>query len=226
MNWEDESNGIDRNTLEKSNRYRRNLEYVFKTDVISSITTPKPLPKYKLELTTSPTLKFQPITISYSEWDGRERLSTITTKIENKQFLSKVEAMNLIMIPKMFTENQDKILEKVCELLSQLKIEDSDFKLELVLEMRCVIHKYAKTLKDINRLEGVIGLQEAVTAKQFQDQKLINHGIKQGAFQMALKFKKTLGIELTTQISEFTKEELETEKLNMMPSPDFEVFEY
>lgn len=204
--------------LKKSNRYRRNLEYIFKTDVISSITTSNPLPNYKLEFNTSPTLKFQPLAISYSEWDGKERLSTITTKIENNHVLSKVEAMDLIMIPKMFSENKDKILEKVCALLSRLKITDSDFKLELVLEMRCVIHKYAKTLKDINRLDGVIGLQEVITAKQLQDQKLIKQGIKQGAFQMTLKVKETLGIELATQISEFSKEELENEKLNKTPT--------
>jgi hypothetical protein len=80
------------------------------------------------------------------------------------------------MIPKMFTSNQDIVLEEVCELLPHAKIEDNDFKLELIFEMQCVIHKYAKTLDDIERLEGEIGLQEAMTAKQFQDQKLIWQG--------------------------------------------------
>ena len=32
------------------------------------------------------------------------------------------------------------------------------------------LDKYAKTLEDIERLEDVIGLQKAVTAKEFQDQ--------------------------------------------------------
>lgn len=218
MNWEDESKEVDENVIQKSNKYRRNLEYIFKTEVISAITTIQPLKEHKLKYIHSPTFSFDPIIISYPEWNGSERLSTITTKIEDEKVLSKVEAMNLIMIPKMFTENQDIILEKVCELLPKLRIEDSDFKLELVLEMRCIIHKYAKTLNDINRLEGVIGLQEVITAKQFQDQKLIDQGIaqgiEQGAFEMAIKFKKALGIETVTKISQFTKEELENEKLN------------
>jgi hypothetical protein len=218
MNWEDESIHVDEETFKKLNKYRVNLEYFFKTDVISAITTIVPLEKCKLDFDSSPTLPFKPILISYPELDGSERLSTITTKINNKEILTKVEALNLIMIPKMFTSNQEIVLEKVCELLPQAKIHDIDFRLELVFEMQCVIHKYAKTLEDIERLEGVIGLQEAITAKQFQDQKLINQGIsqgiKQGAFELALKFKKDLGIEKVLEISDFTREELENEKLN------------
>lgn len=57
--------------------------------------------------------------------------------------------MNLILIPKIFTSNQDIVLEDVCELLPKLKLDDEEFKLELIFEMRCVIHKYAKTLDDI-----------------------------------------------------------------------------
>lgn len=43
------------------------------------------------------------------------------------------------MIPKMFASNHEVVLEKVCNLLKKLKIKDSDFKLELILEMQCII---------------------------------------------------------------------------------------
>ena len=214
LNWEDESSKVDESTFQKLNRYRINLEYFFKTDIITAITTILPLKKCKVDFNSSPTLPFKPIIRSYPECDGSERLSTIKTKIDNEEILTKVEAMDLVMIPKMFTSNQDIILEKVCELLPQAKIDDADFKLELVFEMKCVIHKYSKTLEDIERLEGVIGLQEAVTAKQFQDQKLIDQGFQQGAFKIAINAKKILGIEYALQICDFTKEELENEKLN------------
>ena len=171
-----------------------------------------------MDYETSPTCPFQLIIISYAEMDGKKILNTMKTKIGSEEVLTKVEAMNLIMIPKMFTSNQDVVLEDVCEFLPKLKLDDEEFKLELIFEMRCVIHKYAKTLDDINRLEEVIGLQEAVTAKQFQDQKLINQGITrgrvQGAFEIVLNAKKILGIENALKICDFTKEELETEKLN------------
>ena len=56
------------------------------------------------------------------------------------------------------------------------------------------------------------------TAKQFQDQKLIDQGIiqgrAQGAFEIALNVKNTLGIENALKICDFTREELENEKLN------------
>ena len=52
---------------------------------------------------------------------------------------------------------------------------------------------------------------QQITAKQFQDQKLIN----QGAFEIALNVKNTFGIEHALKICDFTREELETEKLNL-----------
>ena len=51
---------------------------------------------------------------------------------------------------------------------------------------------------------------QEITAKQFQDQKLMD----QGAFKIAINAKKILGIEYALQIYDFTKEELENEKLN------------
>lgn len=50
---------------------------------------------------------------------------------------------------------------------------------------------------------------QEITAKQFQDQKLMD----QAAFELALKFKKILGIEKVAEISDFTREELESERL-------------
>lgn len=73
-----------------------------------------------------------------------------------------------------------------------------------MFEMDCMIHKYAKTLGDIERLEGVIGLQKVLTSRQYQD-KLIRD---QGAFSMALKFMDALGVDEAVRISGFSKEEL------------------
>ena len=60
---------------------------------------------------------------------------------------------------------------------------------------------------------------QQITAKQFQDQKLINQGITQGrvqgAFEIALNVKNRFGIEHALKICDFTKEELEIEKLNL-----------
>lgn len=53
-----------------------------------------------------------------------------------------------------------------------------------------------------------------MTAWDFQNQLLIDQGIEQGRFEMALEIKRVMGIEKAIAISGFSKEELENEKLN------------
>ena len=84
--------------------------------------------------------------------------------------------------------------------------------------MQCVIHKYAETLDDIRRLEEVIGLSATTFAVHQNEQRLIDkgrkQGIEQGAFEMALKIKRNLGLEMALELSDFSRQELESEKLN------------
>ena len=58
----------------------------------------------------------------------------------------------------MFKKDNELMLEEVCKLLSQMKVEDLEFKENMKICMQCVIHKYAKTIEDIQRLEEVINL--------------------------------------------------------------------
>ena len=76
--------------------------------------------------------------------------------------------------------------------------------------MDCVIHKYAETLDDIRRLEEVIGLSAAINDVRRQEKRLID----KGAFEMALKIKRNLGLEMAIEVSGFSRQELESEKLN------------
>ena len=64
----------------------------------------------------------------------------------------------MLFITKMFKKDNELILEEVCELLSKMKVEDLEFKENMKICMQCVIHKYAKTIEDIQRLEKVIKL--------------------------------------------------------------------
>lgn len=128
------------------------MKYAFKKPVIPVITTPHKVDESLISVGIFPTTYTDIILISYPTLDGRERLSTIKKKIDNNNVLTTVEGMNLVMIPKMFTSGNAEILEEVCDLLKKARIEDKFFKYELVLEMRCMIHKYAETLDDITRL--------------------------------------------------------------------------
>ena len=51
------------------------------------------------------TLTLTPIIRSYPKKNGIKRLNNNTSKINSKEILSNVEAMALIMIPKMLTSN-------------------------------------------------------------------------------------------------------------------------
>ena len=221
MNIEDESKIITEETLLKSDRYKLLLEYAFKIPVISAITTIAPIEKCKTVLHKSPTQALKPFIRSYPTSKAEKILSSITDKIEHGDTLSKVEALELIMLPKRFMHNHTEVLEKVCNLLKILKVDDKYFKYELILEMKCIIHKYAVTLNDIEHFEEVIGLTGVKTAMEYQKEALIKQGKKQGyeqgikeKFELALKIKNTFGINKALELSKFTYNELNTEIIN------------
>lgn len=86
--------------------------------------------------------------------------------------------------------------------------------------MDCVIHKYAKTVEDIKRLEKVIGLSKANTARQFVEERIFNEGkaeglsegraegLSEGQLLMAIKLAGKLGVDVIVDASGFSREEL------------------
>lgn len=180
MNHEDESFRVDENTLKKLYDYAVIMEYFTGRHSLSAISTPVPIEKCLRKYKPSPSITFEPIIKSCPEYDAWERINIIRDKIENNESFLNEEALDLVMIPRMANGNHEEILEIVCELLTEIKLLDEEFRLELVIEMRYMIHKYARTLKDISRLEGVIGLHERMTARQYQDKLLIEQGRKIG----------------------------------------------
>lgn len=90
--------------------------------------------------------------------------------------------------------------------------------------MGCVIHKYAKTVEDIKRLEEVIGLPNAKTARQFFEDKLFNEGKAEGFsegrtegfsegrteghLEMAVKFVEKFGVDAVADASGFSRDEI------------------
>lgn len=110
----------------------------------------------------SPTDILRPIIISYLSFDGEKILSRIKCKIENKEVLTKLEFIWLIIVIRTFEENNFEILEIVCPLIKMAKAESLHFKMEMTFCSRYIIHKYAETVDDILRLEEVVGLKETL----------------------------------------------------------------
>ena len=83
--------------------------------------------------------------------------------------------------------------------------------------MQCIIHKYAKTVEDINRLEKVINLTikyEDYIEKQREEGR--EEGRVEGKLEkleLAQKVAKLLGTQKAIQLSGFTQKEIETGKL-------------
>ena len=73
--------------------------------------------------------------------------------------------------------------------------------------MRCVIHKYAKTVEDIKRLEEVIGLPNAKTARQFFEDKLFNEGKAEG-FSEGRTEGFSEGVDAVADASGFSRDEI------------------
>ena len=170
-NIEDESVKVDENSLKKSYKYNKKLSDLNDGKVHSYIVTPLPLNKCCKVIFPSENVTFKPNLISMSShYNGEEILNTLTDKILNhKCVLNSMEAIAIVMLPRMFLENQAEILEKACLLLKELKIDDVHFKEELILEMQCIIHKYAKTDEDIKRLEQVISVETIEEISKYPD---------------------------------------------------------
>ena len=241
INIEDESSGITKESLNKSFGYAINMIYAHKLPIYSVITTPIPLEKCEKEYYYSKTLLFKPKIISFNEFDGDEKLKKYENKTNKEEYFSNIEGYDLINIPRMYDKNNAEILEKVCILFSKMKMKDDLIKYELGKCLECVIHKYAKTLDDINRLEEVINMTKVVNhrkefIKNIQQKGIkqginqgrkqgikqgikqgLNQGIKQGQkegeIKLARKIAETIGIEETTKITGISKEEILNKKI-------------
>ena len=220
VNPEDESSRVGEDELLKSYRYNETLRHAFRgMNVHSAITTPLPLSKCMTSIGITKNINFAPEIISYVDnYDGEKILSTIREKILiHENVLSNVEAMNLVMLPRMFTKDQDIVLEEVCMLLEKARIVDEDYKNELKIQMECMIHKYAKSDEDIKRLTEVIGLKAALRNSQNVSnidlqilcnsmiatghEKGFNEGLDEGNLLLALKIIKEFGIDVAERLS-------------------------
>ena len=138
-------------------------------------------------------------------------------------FLAK-KCYDLINIPKMYNENNEEILEEVCDLFSKIRIEDKTDKFKLANCLECVINKYAKTVEDINRLKGVINMVKVsedtrqIVREVYKDEieeasakaaaKAAAKAEQKGKLELARKIAQKYGIEEIAEISGLTKEQL------------------
>ena len=113
----------------------------------------------------------------------------------------------------MFETGNSEVLEEICETIPYLKIDCDDiWRYEFVLCMRCVIHKYAPKLKDIERLEEVIGVPKVRNGIVLRDERIFNDGEDNGRLlerlDMAIKIMKEDGIDKAVKLTGLSREEI------------------
>lgn len=209
---EDESAAVNKKTLAKSYGYCVNMQYAYNLPVYSTITTPTPLNKCTKYYYPSETLKYLPRIISFNEFDGNERLEYARAKINKNETFSAVECYDLINIPKMFDGNNAEILEEVCDIFSKIKIEDPEMRFRLTNCLECIIHKYARTNNDINRLKEVINMAKVsedtrqIVREVYKDE--IEEESEKREINLAIKFIDKIGIDEVVKISGLSKEQI------------------
>ena len=230
-NVEDESVKVDEDSLKKSYKYNKKYSDINDGKVFSYIVTPIQLNKCCKAIFPSENVIFKPNLISMtSHYNGEEILNTLTDKILNRKcVLSRCEALPIVMLPRMFQQNQAEILEKACILLKEVKIDDQDFKDELILEMQCTIHKHAETDEDIERLEKVISVETIEGISNYPDNWHLEEfyymgyakgesngiskgksiGFSKGELNVASKIKEAYGIDEAVRISGLSRDSIE-----------------
>ena len=162
INLEDETSFVNEKTLEKINTYKNLIYYKNRKPVISVISTTVPQEKCLNELWISPTDLLKPIIKSLPYKGAWQRLNILIDKCKNQEEFSAIEGLELINMPRCCTKNQALAVEMICEELLNLKMKDQFVKNELIYSMQCMIHQYAKTEKDIIRLEEMINLKTII----------------------------------------------------------------
>ena len=80
----------------------------------------------------------------------------------------------------------------ICKELLNLKMKDQFVKNELIYSMQCMIHQYAKTEKDIIRLEEMINLKTIMEERSPVLDSMKREGEKIGILKVLNDLEKTL----------------------------------
>lgn len=205
---EDESSGVNKEELLKIFGYSVTMRYLSSLPVFSVITTTVPLEGCDQYVFSSPTNKFLPIIISFNEFDGNQRLEKARIKVRNNEWWNDVEGYDLVNIPKMFDDGNDMILEEVCVLFSKMRMENKYIKYALGRCLRCMISKYAITLDDVARLEGVIDMFKLKGDAYAYLEEIREEGRVEGRVDLARKIAERLGMAEAVEISGLSEDQI------------------
>ena len=151
---------------------------------------------------------------------------TLKNKIKNNLKLSHFDIRYLVLLPFMVKNNfrSDKVRD-VCILIEEIKTKKLFADEEMYLPLILAINQYISDEKERKKLIEVLTMdmpadeiyEKVMSSGIFEEglEQGLEQGREEGNFAMALKVKKSFGIDEAVRISGFSKEELESEILNI-----------
>ena len=156
INVEDETSKVRKEELEKAYRYKTLFMYNHWKPVLTVITTTVPLDKCLKGLNYSQSDIFRPMIFSLPYDGAWNDLYNMVDRINHQELFTKTEGLKFITLPRCCKHDQELAVERICEVLPKINVENDFTKFELIYCMQCLIHKYAKTDDDILRLQEMI----------------------------------------------------------------------
>ena len=209
INVEDESSRVKTEELRKAYDYKTLFICRHWMPVMTVITTTQPYEKCLKEFKYSQTESLTPHIISLPYDGAWNDLNNMIYRIKKQELFTKSEGLKFISLPRCCKHNQSEAVERICEVLLDMKVENLFTLIELANCMQCMIHKYAKTDEDILRLQEMIGLKELKIKKMTILDEVEARGKAKGEAKGILKGK----IEIITELlndpkNNYTAEEL------------------
>lgn len=229
LNFEFQDIKLERNHLKKYMDYKVRLQCQSGKPVVTVIICIYHIKSeiYVFEETETSLLK--PIIHYLFESYDEVKYLSIKNKIINNFKLSHFDIQYLILLSFMVHKKSRiaKIMD-VCDLIEEIKKKNLFNNDEMYLPLILAINQYVSDENERNELIKVLtmdmpadeiyekvmnsGIYEQGLEQGLEQGKAI--GLEKGEFIMALKVKKSLGIEEAVRITGFSKEELESERLN------------
>lgn len=220
LNFEFQDKKLNKNHLKKYLDYKIHLQCQSGKPVVTVIICTYHIKSEVFIYNETETSLLKPIIHYLIDYYDEVNYLSIKNKINNKLKLSPNEIQFLVLLPFMTNKNfrLNKIRD-VCNLIEEIKdnrlFDDEKYYLPLI----SAIHQYVNDEIERNKLIEVLTMNmpadeiyEKVMNSGIYEQGL-EQGLEQGEFNMALKIKRSLGIEEAIRLSNFSRKELEEEIL-------------
>ncbi|WP_458406273.1 hypothetical protein [Methanobrevibacter sp.] len=225
LNFEFQDVKIKKENLKKYMEYKVHLQCQSGKPVVTVIICTYHIKSEVFIYNETETSILKPIIHYLVDYYDKVKYLSLKNKIMNNLRLSHREIQYLILLPFMVHKKsrQEKVKD-VCSLIEEIKNKKLFDNNEMYLPLILAIKQYVSDEKEKNKLIEVLTMDmpadeiyekvmnSGIYEKGLEEGREIGH--EEGEFKMAIKIKKSFGIEEAIRLTGFSREELENEVLN------------